>query len=235
MSLILINLVSVLTTHLLLSLTWEISHISHESHHDQILVIVAMTTFTFQASSNAYILPCQPVYFKNMMTSSHGNFFRVTGHLCGEFTGDRWIPRTEGQWRVALVFSLICAWINGRVNNGEAGDLRRHRAHYDTTVMTHVFCSQLDKPRLFLVATNRVHVNIVVIINAIVLYILVFMYLLEIKLLLLLLPHQPVDIIPYRLLTFHNYFEITSKDIESSVIIGPQCLKMTTVSRRIDV
>ena len=48
-------------------------------------------------------------------------------------------------------------------------------------------CSQLDKPRLFLVATNRVHVNIAVIINAIVLYILVFMYLLEIKLLLLLL------------------------------------------------
>ena len=47
--------------------------------------------------------------------------------------------------------------------------------------------SQLDKPRLFLVATNRVHVNITVIINAIVLYILVFMYLLEIKLLLLLL------------------------------------------------
>ena len=46
--------------------------------------------------------------------------------------------------------------------------------------------SQLDKPRLFLVATNRVHVNIAVIINAIVLYILVFMYLLEIKLLLLL-------------------------------------------------
>ena len=44
--------------------------------------------------------------------------------------------------------------------------------------------SQHDKPRLFLVATNRVHVNIAVIINAIVLYKLVFMYLLEIKLLL---------------------------------------------------
>ena len=27
------------------------------------------------------------------------------------------------QWRGALVFSLICAWINGWVNNGEAGDL----------------------------------------------------------------------------------------------------------------
>ena len=41
----------------------------------------------------------------------------------------------KGQWRGALVFSLICAWINGRVNNSEAGDLRRHRAHYDVTVM----------------------------------------------------------------------------------------------------
>ena len=30
---------------------------------------------------------------------------------------------------------LICAWINGWVNNGEAGDLRCHRAHYDVTVM----------------------------------------------------------------------------------------------------
>ena len=41
----------------------------------------------------------------------------------------------NGQWRGALMFSLICAWINGCVNNGEAGDLRSHRAHYDVTVM----------------------------------------------------------------------------------------------------
>ena len=31
--------------------------------------------------------------------------------------------------------SLICAWIKHWVNNGEAGDLKRHRAHYDVTVM----------------------------------------------------------------------------------------------------
>ena len=37
----------------------------------------------------------------------------------------------KGQWCRALMFSLICAWINGWVNNGEAGDLRRHRTHYD--------------------------------------------------------------------------------------------------------
>ena len=32
--------------------------------------------------------------------------------------------------------SLICAWINGWVNNCEAGDLRRYIAHYDVIVMT---------------------------------------------------------------------------------------------------
>ena len=42
----------------------------------------------------------------------------------------------KGQWRGALMFSLICAWMNGWGNNREAGDLRRHRAHYDVTVMS---------------------------------------------------------------------------------------------------
>ena len=32
----------------------------------------------------------------------------------------------KGQWRRVLIFSLICAWINGWVNSREAGDLRRH-------------------------------------------------------------------------------------------------------------
>ena len=63
-----------------------------------------------------------------MMTSSNGNIYRVTGLLCGEFTG-------PGQWRGALMFSLVCTWINDWVNNREAGDLRRHRGHYDVIVM----------------------------------------------------------------------------------------------------
>ena len=45
-----------------------------------------------------------------MMTSSNGNIFRVTGPLWGESTGPRWI---KGQWRGALMFSLICARISG--------------------------------------------------------------------------------------------------------------------------
>ena len=41
----------------------------------------------------------------------------------------------KGQWRGALVFSLICAWTNGWANNRDAGDLTRHHVHYDVTVM----------------------------------------------------------------------------------------------------
>ena len=41
----------------------------------------------------------------------------------------------KGQWRVALMFSLICVWMNGWVNNREGGELRRHCAHYDVTVI----------------------------------------------------------------------------------------------------
>ena len=37
----------------------------------------------------------------------------------------------KGQWRGALMFSLICIWINSWENNHETGDLRRYRTHYD--------------------------------------------------------------------------------------------------------
>ena len=138
------------------------------------------------------------IFVSHMMSSSNGNIFRVTGHLCGEFTGPRgprefptqrpvtrsfdvffdlrlnkrlnkqwwgwwfetpshplwrhcndlfalylicWLMKArsllshKGEWLGALMFSLICAWINGWVNNGEAGDFKRHRAHYDAIVM----------------------------------------------------------------------------------------------------
>ena len=42
----------------------------------------------------------------------------------------------KDQWRGALMFPLICAWIKVWVNNRQAVDLRRHRAHYDVIVMT---------------------------------------------------------------------------------------------------
>ena len=69
------------------------------------------------------------------MTSSNGNIFRVTGPLCVEFTGQRWIPRTKASDAEHWCFLWSAAWINGWVNNGEAGDLRRNRSHCDVIVM----------------------------------------------------------------------------------------------------
>ena len=44
----------------------------------------------------------------------------------------------KGQWRGALMFSLICTWTNGWANYRDAGDSRRHCAHYDVTVMKNI-------------------------------------------------------------------------------------------------
>ena len=41
----------------------------------------------------------------------------------------------QGQWRGAFMFSLTCAWINGWVNKGKAGYLRRNRAYYNVIVI----------------------------------------------------------------------------------------------------
>ena len=41
----------------------------------------------------------------------------------------------KGQWREAVMFSLILTWTNGGANNRDAGDLRRHGGHFDVTVM----------------------------------------------------------------------------------------------------
>ena len=79
-----------------------------------------------------------------MMTSSNGTSFRVTGHLWGESTGHRWDSPHKDQWHGDLMFSLICASTNGWANNGHAGALRRHRAHYDVTVFR-----QSDNPCTF--------------------------------------------------------------------------------------
>ena len=52
--------------------------------------------------------------------------------------GIHWSPVNsphKSQWRGALMFSLICTWLNCWVNNREAGDLRCHHTHYDIIVM----------------------------------------------------------------------------------------------------
>ena len=89
----------------------------------------------------------------DMTTSSNGNSFRVTGPLWRELVNS---PH-KGQWRGALIFSFICAWINGWVNNRQVGVLRLHRALYDVIVVTceqhelrHKGCSVILGPGLCL-------------------------------------------------------------------------------------
>ena len=72
---------------------------------------------------------------RRMMTSSNGNTFCFTGHYVRGIHRSPVNSPHKGQRREALVFSLICAWINGWVNNREAGNMRRHRAHCEVTVM----------------------------------------------------------------------------------------------------
>ena len=59
----------------------------------------------------------------------------------------------KGQWRGALMFSLICAWRNSWVNNQDTGDLGRHRPHYDVTGMVRQFPSTY-KPTVELLIYN---------------------------------------------------------------------------------
>ena len=73
---------------------------------------------------------------RSMMTSSNGNIFHVTGPLCREFTGHRWIPLTKANDAELWCFLWSVPWINSWVNNREAGDLRRHRANYEVIVMS---------------------------------------------------------------------------------------------------
>ena len=75
----------------------------------------------------------------------------------GEFPAQRAVSRS-------FDVSLICARINSWVNNREAGELRRHRAHYDVIVILHVIFPQLllGTRRL---PTTRGHVTLIAIIG----------------------------------------------------------------------
>ena len=74
----------------------------------------------------------------------------------------------NGQWRGALVLSLICAWTNVWVNNRDAGDLRGHGTNYDVIVMwrSHLcpLCRHSDRrarPLQHLVSTRLIKLSVV--------------------------------------------------------------------------
>ena len=66
-----------------------------------------------------------------MMTSSNGNIFRVTGPLCEEFTGPRWIPHAK-----ASDPELWCFLSISRTN--WMGILRRFRPNFNEIMTTNL-------------------------------------------------------------------------------------------------
>ena len=74
-----------------------------------------------------------------------------------------WIHRSpvnsphKGQWRGALMSSLICVWTNGWISNRDAGDLRSRRARYDATVMMCKVSAILFRPRCGKLLNNGWH------------------------------------------------------------------------------
>ena len=70
----------------------------------------------------------------------------------GEFLTQRPVTRS-------LMVSLICVWINGWVNNREAGDLRRYRAHYDATNMEYEMIKKTKQNKTWFEA-DIPHINL---------------------------------------------------------------------------
>ena len=58
--------------------------------------------------------------------------YHITGLLCREFIGHRWIPLTKG----IDTDVFFDPRLNTRLSKQrEAGDLRRHRTHYDVNLL----------------------------------------------------------------------------------------------------
>ena len=93
-------------------------------------------TVTLWRHCNFYHARTQPVDITEIMQSWWRLQMETFSALLAICAGNSPVPGefpAQKQWRGALMFSLICVWINGWVNN--CGDLRRYRTHCDVTVM----------------------------------------------------------------------------------------------------
>ena len=143
-------------------------HLNERWHIDNVAIgknvsKICITIVRISKKINLKILSVKLVWTSN--GSSWSNFALtwltgfIIGHECSIINDDvikwkhfpRYVPFVrgihrspvnspyKGQWRGALMFSLICAWINGRVNSRKAGDWRRHRTHCDVILMRNWF------------------------------------------------------------------------------------------------
>ena len=127
----------------------------HYAHTVTILQVTASFSFDFNFMAIWNAIAVQPLewacHSASMMTSSNGYVFpRYWPFVRGIHRAPVNSPHKD-QWRGALMFSVICVWTNGLVNNRDAGDLRRYRApimmsqqwsiHYENTTVLFVMDS----------------------------------------------------------------------------------------------
>ena len=113
--------------------------------HTTIHYYISMASITSHPSSTLLLHSAKPRFVwlhlhyphHHLVTSSNGNIVLLYWPFVRRIHPP-WVKSPhKGQWRGALTFYLICAWINSweKQNNDEAADLRRHRAHFDVTLM----------------------------------------------------------------------------------------------------
>ena len=109
---------------------------NHSPHNSWNIISCTCLWYPLLAHNSSYVLSANmaPDNFWGMMTSPK-NIFCVAGPLWREIHLSLVHSPHKGQWRAALIFSLISARTNGCVNNRDADDLRRNRIHNDVTVM----------------------------------------------------------------------------------------------------
>ena len=102
--------------------------------------------YRFDRYKNAINIPVFAVYKSDIYPTWYGHDDVIKWEQLPRYWSLMWeIHRSpanfphKDQWPEALMLSLICAWTKGWVSNRYAGDLRRHRIHYDVNVMSTSF------------------------------------------------------------------------------------------------
>ena len=126
---------------------WRHSTVPYEGELQSVLFLwVLVMNFVFSCVTSCYNKQCYMevcLYF-TWWCHQMETFSALLALCVGEFTGNRWIPRTKASDAELWCFLWSASEKNGWANNRDAGDLRRHRAHYNVTVRDPLFQTRLN-------------------------------------------------------------------------------------------
>ena len=117
---------------------WVLRTVVLPRHLANIIAIVNLSTWipwlwdfaVFQAEISVPLMDDTLTIPLPMMTSSNGNFVRVTGLLWGESIGHGWFPGTKASDAELWCCFFMCASTNGWTTRSNAGDMERHGSQW---------------------------------------------------------------------------------------------------------